>query len=79
MSKKHPKKTDRNPKRRIGDIPQPSNMDIKEWPGGTSRDNPEVIPDIPRTLPEHPQKDGCGDESAGRKPARCAQSNKAKK
>jgi hypothetical protein len=69
MEQKTSKKFISNPKKRMGDIPSSSNPDIEKTPGELPRGEPEVTPDIPKTRHTHPKLDGCGDESAGRKPA----------
>jgi hypothetical protein len=70
MQKIPPKKTVPNPKKKISDIPPSSNPDIEKTPGEAPPSKPEVTPDIPENPHRHPEMDGCGDESAGRKPAR---------
>lgn len=70
MQRTPPKKTIPNPKKRMGDIPSSSNPDIEKTPGEKPRGKPGVTPDIPKILHTQPERDGCGDESAGRKPAR---------
>jgi hypothetical protein len=70
MQKINRKKRTTNPKKRVGDIPPSSNPDIEKTPGEAPYSKPGVTPDIPENSHRHPEMDGCGDESAGRKPAR---------
>ena len=70
MQQTPPKKTVPNPKKRMGDIPSTSNPDIEKAPGEAPRNKPAITPDLPKIRRTHPKLDGCGDESAGRKPAR---------
>jgi hypothetical protein len=70
MQQKTSKKTIPNPKKRMGDIPSSSNPDIEKTPGEIPRGEPEVTPDIPKIRHTHPERDGRGDDSVGRKPAR---------